>query len=102
MANPLKSLFKGKGDPKQNLQQLQQEFNQTMFRIGDLTYRKTMVKAELSKMEQELQSLTAKADKMGVDAMALRQRIQEELKQTVSKGEKNASKESSNSVPEQD
>lgn len=76
--------------PEETLQSLQQEFNQVMFELGDLNYRKHMINSELSKINSEINTRTQKADDMGKRAAVLRQRAQEELAKTVKQGQTNA------------
>jgi hypothetical protein len=72
--------------PSQNLQQLQQDFNQALFELGNMFYRKHMIKENIAAIDSEINSQTQKLDKMGVEAAKLRTKIQEEVKATVEKG----------------
>jgi hypothetical protein len=98
MKNPFKKT--NTKPPKETLQELQASFNQVLFELGDLNYRKTMIKAQLGALESEINARTAKADKMGVDAQALRQRIQEEMAKTAKQGQP-GQQEVPKEVPEQ-
>lgn len=72
------------------LQELQQQFNQTMFELGDLNYRKHMINAELAKINSEINIRTQRADAYGVDASKMRQAMNEEVAVKVEKGAPNA------------
>lgn len=61
------SIFKKKlkkaldGSSKQTLPELQKLFDQTVFQIGNATYRKHLMQSELSKVSNELVDLITKA-----------------------------------------
>ena len=90
----MKNLFKkpviAKEAPQATLQSLQQDFNQCMFELGDLYYRKHMIRQELSKIEDAINSHQQKADNMGKEAAKLRAKIQAEVAQKVEEGKKDA------------
>ena len=85
MNNPFKK--KPKTPPTETLQEIQQEFNMTMYQIGNLNYRRTMLDRELVKIGKEVEELTKKADKLGLDASSARGRIQKEMQDTVKSAE---------------
>ncbi len=70
------------------LQELQTAFNQIMFEIGDLHYRKHMIQQELSKITEAINQRQHSADLMGKDAAILRSKMQEEVKAKVEEGSK--------------
>lgn len=74
--------------PSETLQTIQQEFNQVMFELGDLNYRKHMIGQELSKINSEINTRQQKADDMGKRALKLRQLAQEEVLSKAKEGEK--------------
>jgi len=67
----------------QNLQQIQQEFNQSLFELGNTFYRKHMIKEQIAAVDSDLNALTQKLDKYGIEAAKLRDKIQSELKTTI-------------------
>jgi hypothetical protein len=81
---------KEKAPARKTIQDIQTAFNQVVFEVGDLTYRKHMIKEELSRLESALNERKQKLDTMGKQAQLLRAKAQEELKQTVKAGEANA------------
>jgi predicted nucleic acid-binding Zn-ribbon protein len=84
-------------NPTQTLQQVQQEFNQGLFELGNLNYRKHMVHQELSRLSDDMAKLSQKLDAMGVEAAKLRQKIQEEVAKTAASG--TPAKDASNEKP---
>lgn len=88
MKNPFKKPSLVKEGPQATLQSIQQEFNQCMFELGDLYYRKHMIRQELSRIEDNINSHQQKADNMGKEASKLRQKIQAEVKTKVEEGDK--------------
>ena len=78
----------------ETLQDIQNQFNQLIFRIGDLHYRKTLINTELGKVSNELTDLVNKANELGVKASKVKARIQEEMTNTVAKAKKESNEES--------
>jgi hypothetical protein len=68
------------------LQDYQQQFNQVMFELGDITYRKHMFNQEIAKLASEANTRIQKADQLGLDAQKLRANIQKELAAKVEEG----------------
>jgi uncharacterized coiled-coil DUF342 family protein len=62
------------------IQSLQAEFNQVMFELGDLNYRKHMLNQELANIASEINTRIQKADELGKRASVVRQLAQEEVK----------------------
>ncbi len=87
------SIFKkNKKESNQTFQQLQQSFNQVMFELGNLYYKKSMFKQELAAIDSHINTLTQKADSMGKDAAAAQKKMQEEVKLKVAEGQPDAPK----------
>lgn len=89
------NLFKGgkklkSVETKRTLQQIQQEFNQVMFELGDLNYRKHMIRQELSKIESEINSRQQKADSYGVEARNVQTKMKAELDAKIEEGKNEA------------
>jgi archaellum component FlaC len=82
-------LFKGKKESNKpvNLQDLQHQFNQVMFELGGLQYRKSMIKQELARLDSGINTLTQKADRLGEDAAKVKAKMEEEVKAKVKEGE---------------
>lgn len=68
------------------LQDLQQQFNQVMFELGDLHYRKHMINAELAKINSEINTRAQKADNYGLEAAKLRKNMEQEVANKVEEG----------------
>lgn len=69
-----------------NLQDMQKEFNQILFQLGDITYRKHMIAKELGNINNHVNSLTQKLDGLGVKAQKTRSLMQEGVQKTIAKG----------------
>jgi hypothetical protein len=78
---------KNKKNSNETLQSLQQEFNQTLFELGDLNYRKHMMNEELAKINSEINKRVQAGDEMGKRAAVLRAKAQEELAARVKEGQ---------------
>lgn len=89
MKNPFKAVKKS---GQQTLQEMQQEFNQLLFKLGDANYRKSMFKAEFAKLDSEINTLTQNLDTLGKNAVAARSKAEEEVKATIAKGPADAPK----------
>jgi hypothetical protein len=85
--------------PTETLQSLQQEFNQVVFEIGDLTYRKVLATKEIARLNDEINNRTQKADAMGVRAASLRAKAQQELNKTIEQGKANETTDKDSSKP---
>lgn len=100
MKLPFRKPKENKGQSEETLQTLQQSFNQVLFELGDLNYRKNMIKQELTKIDSEINSRIQKADAMGVRANALRLRAQAEVQAKVEEGKaKEQSNEAASEAP---
>ena len=96
----MKSLFNKKAKevkaapvtPTETLQELQNEFNKVVFHIGDLTYRKRMFGEEIARLNDEINTLSQKADTLGRRAKAAHEKIQSEISAKVKEGEGNVPK----------
>lgn len=84
----MKNPFKTKKDrAPENLQAIQQVFNQVVFELGDLHYRKYMISRELNKVQDDINSHNQKLDSLGKQAQQLRNKAQSELNKTIQTGE---------------
>jgi len=85
------SLFKKnkKLEANNNLQAMQQELSQHIYRLGALNYQKSIVKYQLSQIENEIVDMIKKADKLDADCNKVRLQIQEEMKAKVAEGQTN-------------
>lgn len=83
-----KAAMEAKG-PQQTLQDIQQQFNQIIFKLGDLSYRKNILNKELGNIGNEVANLNKQADDLGVKAAEVRARIQEEMKAKLEEGKAN-------------
>lgn len=74
---------------KDNLQDIQNEFNQLMFKLGDLSYKHIIINKALQENKSEQNTVTQKMDQLGKDAQKVRERIQEEMSKVASEGKSN-------------
>jgi hypothetical protein len=72
--------------PPRTLQSVQDEFNQNIFALGDLTYRISMVKIELEKLNDSQVDLFDKLDTLGKEGKKLHDKAQSELTKTIKQG----------------
>lgn len=87
------SLFKKrlkapKEDPNQTLQSVNSDFQNAIYNIGLLNYKKSMIASELSKINEQISDLQAKANAFGREAQSLQQKIKAELDKKVAEGVK--------------
>lgn len=83
-------MFKKKLKVTRTIQSVQQEFNETVFELGDLSYRVHMVESELKRLGQEIHTRTQKLNGLGKEAQTLRGKVKEELAKTAEQGAPNA------------
>lgn len=68
------------------IQEAQTEFNQTLFHLGDVTYRQHLIKGELTKMSAEENRIVQKLDTLGKHAQTLQARAKAEVNAAVKAG----------------
>jgi hypothetical protein len=79
-------MFKPRPANQNTLQSLQQEFNQELFSLGDLHYRKHMINQELRKIDALINTCHQKADQIGKDARKAQAKMQGEVMAKVEEG----------------
>lgn len=78
--NPFKKKPKLKAAPgPTTLQEYQNEFNQVLFQMGQLVYRKFLINKELTSLNDQISGLYEKADKLGIGAGRVRAAIEQEI-----------------------
>ncbi len=85
-------MFGRKKKAASNLQDMQKEFNQLTYQLGDIQYRQHMIKQELSRLNSQANTLTQKMDNLGVKAQKTRNLMQQEVQKTIAKGTGNEPK----------
>lgn len=73
--------------PEDTLQQLQEKFNNIIFRLGDLHYRKAMISAQLGNLSNDIAELLKQGEALGAKASAISSKIKQEVAATVQEGQ---------------
>lgn len=81
--------IKGKKEesaPQATLQDLQGQFNQLIFQLGDLYYRKHMIDANVTAINSDINTLKQKADNIGKEAQLVRSKMDAEVAAKIKEG----------------
>jgi uncharacterized small protein (DUF1192 family) len=79
-------------EKKDNIQELQQEFNMELFRLGDCRYRIKMLNAEIAKLNDESNTHIQNLDNLGKKAQSAKAGAEAELMSKVAEGTPDESK----------
>lgn len=76
---------KGQAKPK-TLQDITGAFNQLLYKLGDLNFRKALIQKDNTTLEQEIQKVKAELDKLNEQGFRVRAKMQEEVEKTAAQG----------------